>query len=275
MHAVAADVDGVQLGGRRRPLRRVSCSRPSSRRTTSQLGDAVGRERGPGRRRFGRCASRTAGLPASTSYVVPVSPAQVVGVLAELGDRLGVGVAHARPVPSRSSHRWTPSSTAAYVAAAAPSRRPRSSHQRSDTPSPPPACSSKFSCSSRCRTGTSRWRRALEVQSTCEELGDEVLLGEDDRLAPVDLLDLGGERVDRVAGDQLAGRARAGGPEHVDRVGELALGVGAGLLARAPRGRCRRAAADVRAPGRAPARRTRPWRPATRARPSSSGSSTW
>ena len=44
--------------------------------------------------------------------------------------------------------------------------RRRRSAQKPLTPSPPPACSSKFSCSSRCSTGTPSLRRAREVQST-------------------------------------------------------------------------------------------------------------
>src|SRR5689334_7112503 len=41
----------------------------------------------------------------------------------------------------------------------------RDEHQSPEIPSPSPACSSKFSCSSRCSTGTPSLRRAREVQS--------------------------------------------------------------------------------------------------------------
>ena len=58
-------------------------------------GGAVGRERGPGRRRLrGERRARTAASPARTSYVEPVRPARSQGWSPSSVDRLGVGVAH-------------------------------------------------------------------------------------------------------------------------------------------------------------------------------------
>src|SRR4029079_2266012 len=54
-----------------------------------------------------------------------------------------------------------------------------------------------------------RLRGPVEV----EELRHAVPPGEDDRLAPVDLADLRGERVDRRVGHHLAGRDRAAGAQ--------------------------------------------------------------
>ena len=106
-----------------------------------------------------------------------------------------------------------------------------------------------------------------------EELGDEVLLGEDDRLAAVDLRDLGGEGVDRVAGRAARRWRWRRSPGAPRPRGQRVVA----LLAWPPRGsrpgRCRRAGRRRRAPG--PARRCCPWRPGRGPRPSSSGISTW
>ena len=107
-----------------------------------------------------------------------------------------------------------------------------------------------------------------------EELRDDVRAGQDDRLAAVDLGDLGDQRVDRVGGDQVAavgvgpdassaatvrlrGRARR-------RSGILALHLGdLGLVDQQRRGGHRSPAASE------------PIADSTRAAASSTGSSTW
>ena len=267
--AGAAGARGRRARRRRRArrsaatVRRASRSRPSSSRAppTGSARRGTSGVRASGEPAAG--SSETGLWPASTSYDDPVRPARSQGTLAELGAR--------SPTASRTDDRRR-RRRARGGRRRAPRRtsRPRrfrdgeEPHQRSDAPSPPPACSSKFSCSMRCRTGYGEVAAGLGGPVEAEELGDEVLLGEDDRLAAVDLLDLRGQRVDRVAGDELAVGGRAGGLEHRDRVRELALGVVAGLLDELLR-------VDVverqRTPGHqvGAARRRRPARPATRA----------
>ena len=120
-------------GRRRRPARRSRRRRggraAAGRRRARTTSHRVMPSGASGVRAGGRvrgAASRTAALPASTSYVDPVSPARSQGCSPSSVHLPSESASRTDTGPSRSSHRWTPSSTAAYVAAAAPSRRPRS-----------------------------------------------------------------------------------------------------------------------------------------------------
>ncbi len=98
------------------------------------------------------------------------------------------------------------------------------------TPSPAPACSSKFSCSSRWRSGTPILRRAREDQSTWKNSCDHVGPGQHDHLAAVDAAHRVGQRGDGIITDDLALGGGTGSSQGRERLRQRVLGLPLGLL---------------------------------------------